>query len=279
MNPEFEDFIDELQFKPLYVSAEVDVEAICGYSEEGELLCQTFTPADAENSKDLHSSSDGQEDVNEESLFLESLFTPLYKAVSMLNSYTPCGYMFNQTAGEEVAPAVELGDVDIIEDGEFTVVDLGDLVNFGDIETSAGPNYNVLDFEVFVEFDENEAELDPLLYFDVSNEDIIVIDTDIIQLDEEFVGVPETIEWYDQVFGALSFVLIALILTRIVLLCRRSRFRRTDDRKTPLLTVTVEKQNTNEGEEIGSYVPPQQTAVEKEGVVEKFEREPYLVFI
>lgn len=281
MNPEFEDFIDELQFKPLYISVESDVDAICGYNDEGELLCQTFS-ADAVNSADLHS-SDATQDVNKESHFLEILITPLYNAISMLNSYTPCGYIFNQTAGEEVAPAVELGDVDIIDygggyyDDEFIVVDLGDMPNFANIERSAGPKYNVQEFEFFVEFDENEANLDPLLYFDVSNDDIIFIDTDI-QLEDEFV-VPETIEWYDQVFGALSFVLIALILTKIVLFCRRSRFRTSDDRRTPLLTVTVKKQKTTEGEEIGSYVPPQHTAVEKAAVMEKCDREPYLVFI
>jgi len=284
---EFEDFIDKLQFEQPDVNSENAVEVICGYNEEGQLLCET-SPA-AEVSSDSQSSSDNElEDVDQEFVKMESLFAPFTSILSMFDSFNPYNYIsYDEPCHENAGQMVELADG--VEEGDYYIGDDG----LGDVGDS-GYFYNLLDgftgedIEFYVEFDDDFKDLGMFGYAGVGNDDIVFyfdeeneyapFDSDIMNVRDEL-AFGEAIEWQDQVFGALSFVVLALVLTKVVLFCTRSRSRTLRDQKTPLLTVSVEKQETTKGGETGSYVPPPESVMTKAVVAKKMEKGPYIVFI
>jgi len=284
---EFEDFIDKLQFEELDVNSENAVEIICEYNEEGELLCET-TP-EAEVSSDSQSSSDNElEDVDQEFLKMESLFAPFNGILSMFGSLNPYNYIsYDEPCHGDAGQMVELADA--VEEGDYYIGDDG-WGNFGD----SAYFYNLLDgftgddIEFYMEFDDDIRDLGMFEYAGVDNDDIVFyfedenqytpFDSEIMHVRDEL-AFGEAIEWQDQVFGALSFVVLALVLTKVVLFCTRSRSGTLKDQKTPLLMVSVEKQETTKGGEKGSYVPPPESVMTKAVVAEKMEKGPYIVFI
>jgi len=297
---EFEDFIDLLSWiEQPDVNVENVIETICESNNEGELLCDTLT-ADNDMMTDLWSSDDGElEGINQEfQNTFESFFAPFYNALSVFNAFSPYDYVFNFDTGAEDGDLivqlsddglVEVDGLDFYEDeyGEVIVVDLSDVSsnvwNFAKTSKWTGK-----DIDLFVEYDEDSVVPNELWYFDPSFGEIVFdyelegeydpYDDKIMHVKDEF-AFGEAIQWHDQVLGALSFVLLALILSKVVFFCTRSRSRRASDRRTPLLTVTVDKKDTTKDGETGSYVPPQISVVKKAVVTEKLDKKPYIVFI
>lgn len=296
----FEDFIDMLQFEPLVVNSESTVEVICEYTENGELMCETATEADAgEVSSDFASSSDDSvidadnevEDIDEELIEVEGFFEPISNIFSMFDSFNPFNYVsYDLPCHEDADSMLEQSDSGLFEvegddyyDDDWVVIsDTGYMNILDNLYGGAGAGY-IDDSDLIVEYDEDVAGAGDFGYFDFGN--IFYLESEYAPYDGEYMQVKdevafgEAIEWQDQVFGALSFVVLALVLTKVVLFCTRSRSRTVNDRKTPLLTVAVEKHETSEGGETGSYVPPKENVATKAVATEKMDKGPYIVFI
>jgi len=293
MTAEFEEFIDKLQFEPLYVDTEVDFDAICGYNDKGELLCETVT-TDKVVPTDAHSSSDddlqGLELAN-----VGSFFKPLYNAFSILSSFNPYDYISYQNKSvedeyisnqnksvEDDGVKVDLTDDGVVEvsgfnlygrdDGEVIVVDLN-FTQISDLFKRVRADIN----DAVVKFDENNINFGAADLSVKRDSEYAKSQVDKMQFNDEF-AVGETIKWHEQAFGGFVFLIFLLFLAKFVQLHKRARPLRTNDRNTPLLTVTVEKQETTKDGETGSYVPPR-CDTKKSVDAEKLDTESYLVFI
>lgn len=290
MAAEFEDFIDKLQFEPLYVDTEVDFDAICGYNDQGDLLCETVT-TDEVVPTDVHSSSKDDLQVLELAN-VGSIFNPLYNAFSILSSFNPYDYISYQNKSvEDDGVKVDVADHAVIELSGFNLYDRDDVevivvdLNFtqvGDLFKRVRSDFN----DVIVKLDENTVNLGAADLSVERDSEYSQNQIDKMQLNDEF-AVGETIKWHQQAFKGFVFLIFLLVLRKFVQLHKRARPLRTSDRNTPLLTVTVEKQETSKAGEMGSYVPPGETGsyvpprcdTKKNVDAEKLDTQPYLVFI
>jgi len=268
MTTDFEDFIDTLQFEPLYVDTEVDVDTICGYTDTGDLLCETLTVNEVVPT-DVDSSSEDDVKVSE---LINSLFQPFYDAFSTLSGFNPYNYVFYQNQGAEddcgnhVAEdaIIEVSGFDFYEDDDGAIIKVD--LNF----TEAADFFN--DFNnIVAALDDDTENLDAA---DLSVEEYFQNNVDF---DDEFAA-GETIEWHQQVFQGFVFLIFLLSLAKFVQLHKRARALRTSDRNAPLLTVAIEKEETTKAGETGSYVPPR-SDLKKSADAEKEDTEPYIIFI
>jgi len=279
MTADFEDFIDKLQFEPLYVETEVDVDAICGYNDKGELLCETVTVNEVVPT-DVQSSSEDDLQVFE-LVNVGSLFQPFYDAFSILSSFNPYDYISNQNKsveddGAKVADdaVIEVSGFNFYEndDDEVVVVDLNSN-EAADFFKRVRSDLN----DMLIELDEDTVNLGAADLSVERDDEYFQNKVDIMKFNDEFAA-GETIKWHQQVFQGFVFLIFLLSLAKFVQLHKRARGLRSRNRNAPLLTVAIEKQETTKAGETGSYVPPK-IDPKKSKDAEKEDTEPYIIFI
>jgi len=303
---EFEDLIDMLQIEQPDENSEMVIETICETNDEGELVCKTIT-GDNGVITELPSFSDqGQDEIDQEfQTMFDSYFAPIYSAFSFVNALNPYDFIFQIETGADDGEVVLELDVD--GSGEDVAVDFYNdenveqvyFMELGDASDFMSTIENNGDVMFFLETDDDAIDPCEFGYFGPSDASVYFYyeadgeydpyyvgnyaydpyDNEIMFDQDEF-EYAEVTRWQDQVFGELVFVVLALVLAKIVLFCRRSRSRRTSDRTTPLLTVAVEQQEATDAD-TGSYVPPKATTAKKAvfAEAEKLDKEPYIVFI
>jgi len=291
---EFEDLIDMLLIEQPSDTSEIVIETVCETNDEGEVVCETITGDDG---VELQSSSDQEQDeINQvfQTTF-DSYFAPIYNAFSFVNALNPYDFIFQlETGANNSEVLLELNVDDSVEEGavdffdEENIDQLYFMEQLGDASDVMGTVENNGDVIFLLETDDDAMDPCEFAYFGPSNADVYfyaetdgVYDSyyyDEIMYDQDEFEFEEVSRWQDQVFGQLVFVVLALVLIKVVLFCRRSRSSPADDRSTPLLTVSVEQQETTDAV-TGSYIPPKATTVKKAVVAEKLEKEPYIVFI
>lgn len=293
---EFEDLIDMLQIEESDEHSDTITETICTTNDQGELICENIS---ADNDTMTEWDVEVKEIKQEFLTMFDNLFLPIYNTFSIANALNQWDYIFPLEEGveddhRELEPyddgVTEVAGVDLIDDLDdhgnveqdifMDQVDVSDFIEF--VDTSAGDL-------VFLEDDVGTINHFQSWYFGPNHDEVFYYydpewEYDLYDGENEYrpyeeFAFGEVIRWQDQVYGALSFVLLALVLTKIVLFCTRSRYRRTNNQRTPLLTVTVEEQETVGGGDKGSYVPPKLDQVKKAVIVEKLEKEPHIVFI
>jgi len=237
---EFEDLVDMLRIEQPDENSEMVIETVCETNDEGEVVCETIT-GDNVLTTELELSSDQElNEIDQEfQTMFDRYFAPIYNALSLVNTLNPYDYIFEFERGADdgdvlldlnVDASVEAGGADFYNDENVEQVYFMELNDASDFMTMENNGDGVVlvevdeyPFEMYYEWVDGEFEYDPY-------DDEIIYDED----EYDFV---EVSRWQEQVFGELLFVVLALVLARIVLFCRRSRSRRSSDRTTPLMTV------------------------------------------
>jgi len=283
MNP-VPDAIPAVETEALDIDKGSFVITNCGYNEDGEWHCETTTN---EVTSNLIIADEAE--TNQDLFFdFESLLSTLYDTLSIFSNYNPSNYItyqdnvvYNEQDPDfvyELVPAEYDEDFDLIV--EFDEDDLTDIIDF---EIYGDDDTEIVDTNFFDMGFGNTYGDDVIFYFD-NGENYYPTD-DIpchhMNMQDGFVPEPEwednvTIAWQDQIFTAFAFVLLALIVAKIVLLCKRIPSRTRSANRAPLLTVTVENPSRQES---GSYIPPTPGFLKKAVNVGKTEKEPHIVFI
>jgi len=303
---EFEDLIDMLLIEQPDDTSETVVETFCETNDEGEVVCETITGDSViETITELQSSSDQEQDEINQGFptIFDSYFAPIYSAFSFVNALNPYDFIFQLETGADdgdvlleldVDGSVEDGDLDFYDDENVEQLYFMELGDASDVMSTVENNGDII---FFLETDDDAIDPCEFGYFGPSNADVYLYseadgeydpyyygnyqydpyDNEIMYDQDEF-EFGEVRRWQDQVLGELLFVVLALVLVKVVLFCKRSRSRPTSDRTTPLLTVAVEQQETADAD-TGSYIPPKATTVKKAVFAEKLGKEPYIVFI
>jgi len=303
---EFEDLIDMLLIEQPGDTSETVIETICETNDDGEVVCETITGDNGVIGPitELQSSSDQEQDEIEQVLptMFDSYIAPIYSAFSFINALNPYDLIFQlETGADDADVLLELNVDGSVDDGALDFYDdeTVEQVYFMELGDASDVMNTVENGDVIFILETDDDAIDPCEfgYFGPSNADVYFYSEAIGEYDPYYYGnyqydqydneimydqdefeFEEVSRWQDQVLGELVFVVLALVLVKVVLFCKRSRSRPASDRTTPLLTVAVEQQESTDAD-TGSYIPPKATTVKKAVFAEKLDKEPYIVFI